>query len=115
MLPAKNGFLCEFYRLFIRAAGQFINWNLGKQMIQRFQTKFHTVLQPAGIENTVGDCGHFFKSLQLSDGVFWSLFEDNQSLHRNIRILAVRRRAVPRGSPAEERFCLFPAQRQYRH
>lgn len=73
-------------------------------MIQRFQTELHAVFQPAGIENTVGDCGHFFKSLQLSDGVFWSLFEDNQSLHWNIRILAVRRRAVPRGSPAEEGF-----------
>ena len=25
----------------------------------------------------VGDCGHFFKSLQLSDGVFRRLFEEN--------------------------------------
>ena len=107
MLPAKNSFLCEFYRLFIRAAGQFINWNLGKQMIQRFQTKFHAVLQPAGIEDAVGNSGYFLKALQFSDGVFRRLFEDNQSFYRNICVLAVRGRAVPRGSPAEERFFCF--------
>lgn len=73
-------------------------------MIQCFQTKLHTILQPAGIEYTVGDCGHLLKSLQLSDGVFWSLFEDNQRLDWNIRVLTVWGRAVPRGSPAEKRF-----------